>query len=186
MAASALMGGTLAAQAVGGAMSAAGTLAGGNYAAQAGQMEQAAANYQATQLNQNAAQAFASGQRQMLNTQQNTRMAIGASQARSAAGGVDAGAGSAATNVGNLAARGSYQALMDKFNGAATATGLRNQAQGVQYTGQMEALEGEEKQSASELAAAGTIAGSAGSLMSSYGRMEYQSGNNAYRGFAGY
>lgn len=162
--------GSMAASAVGGLVSASGTLAGGSYAAQAGQMQQTAANYQAAQLESNATQAVASAQRQAIDTQLKTNLAISSSTANAAANGVNAGTGSAATNVGNLAARGKYQAAMDLFNGESTATGLRNQAQGVRYTGQMEEIGGQEQQSASKLAALGTLAGSVGTGFGQYGK----------------
>lgn len=164
---------TLASTAVGTGLSAAGTIAGGNAAAAAGQMQQTAANYQAAQLDENAAQAFASGQRKMLDTQQKTQLALSTLKANAAGNGTDAGVGSNVTDAAALAQRGSYNAAMDMFNGASTATGLRNQAAGVRYTGQAEALGGEEARSGSELAAAGTIAGGAGSMLKSYGSYAY-------------
>lgn len=164
---------SLATTAASGLISASSTIAGGNYAAQAGQMQQQAADYQAAQLDENATQAFASGQRQALDTEQKTRLAISSSTARAGASGVDAGVGSPVSNVGALAKRGSYQALMNMFNGESEATGLRNQAAGVRYTGVMEELGGEEQQSASRLAAAGTLAGTAGSMFKTYGALNY-------------
>lgn len=158
----------------GAGMSAAGTIAGGNTSRQAGQLQKTAADYQAAQLDQNATQAVASSQRQMIDTGVKTGLAISSSRANAAANGVEASTGSAATNTGNLAARGSYQALMDLFNGQSTATGLRNQAQGVRYTGEIDALEGEEKQQASWLAAGGTLLGGMGGGLSTYGKMKYQ------------
>lgn len=163
----------MAATAAAGAISASGTIAGGNYAKQAADMQQQAANYQADQVDTNATQAFASGQRQMLDTQMKTRLAISSSTARAGASGVDAGVGSPVTNVGALAQRGSYQALMDMFNGASTATGLHNQAAGIRYSGVMEEMGGEEAQSASRTAALATLAGSAGNTFKMYGAMQY-------------
>ena len=175
--------GSMAATAVGGALSASGTLAGGSYAAQAGQMQETAANYQAAQLDQNASQAIASSQRQMLDTNLKTSLAESTSTANAAANGVNAGTGSAATNVGNLAARGRYQSAMDLFNGESTATGLENQAQGVRYTGQMEEIGGEEQQSASKLAALGTLAGSVGTGLAQYGKIAYAKAGGTGSGF---
>ena len=151
-----LMVGTMAMTAAGGAASAAGTLAGGNAAQQAGQLM----NQQAIQ---NAAQATASGQRKMLDTQDRTRMAMSTATARAAGGGVDAGLGSPATDVGDIAKRGSYHALMDMFNGESESVGLRNQGAVAEW-------EGNTKQDNSYLAAAGTLAGSAGSMFTQYGR----------------
>lgn len=160
---------SLASTAVGGAVTAAGTLAGGNAAAQAGQMQQASANNTAAQEEENAAQAFASGQRQALDTQQRTRLAISTARANAAGSGVNAAVGSPLTIQGELAQRGSYNAAMDMFNGASTATGLRNQAAATRYSGDAAAIGGAEAQEASRLAAAGTIAGGAGSMLKTYG-----------------
>lgn len=150
---------SLAATAAGGAMSAAGTLAGGSAAQQAGQLT-------AGIDRQNAAQATASGQRKMLDTQDRTRMAISTATARAAASGVDAGVGSPATDIGEISKRGSYHALMDLFNGQSEAVGLQNQANEAEW-------EGNQKKTNSELAAAGTLAGTAGSMFSTYGKYKY-------------
>jgi hypothetical protein len=174
-----LTGGAMAATAAGGGLSAMGTLAGGQYAKQAGQMQQEAAEFTAEQLEENATQAVASSQRTALDTALKTSLAISSSRANAAGNGVNAGAGSAVTNVGNLAQRGSYQAMMDLFNGQSTATGLQNQAAGVRYTGAMEEIGGEEAQTASDLAAAGTLAGSAGNMAKLYGAMGNQSSRGA-------
>lgn len=157
----------------GGAMAGAGTLAGGAAAAQGGRMAQAAANFQADQVRMNAGQAIASSQRTMLDTQLKTNLAISGSRATAAASGVNVGEGSAVENQGELAKRGSYLALMDLFNGRSAATGLENEAAGIRYTGAIENLEGQEKETASYLAAGGTLAGSAGSALSSYAKARY-------------
>lgn len=157
----------------GGAISAAGTLAGGSFAKTAGQMQKASADYQADQLEQNATQAIASGQRTMLDTQEKARLATSSLKARAGASGVDAGVGSPLADEGEIAQRGSYHALMDMFNGESTATGLRNQAKGVRYTGELDEMGGDEAKEASYFSAAGTLAGSAGSALSTYGRYTY-------------
>lgn len=151
-----MMLGALAMTAISGAASAAGTLAGGNAAKTAGDMMQ-------QQSIQNAAQAVASGQRKALDTQDRTRMAMSTVTARAGASGVDAGVGSPATDVGEIAQRGSYHALMDMFNGQSEAVGLRNQ-------GNLAEWEGNVKKDNSYLAAAGTLAGTAGSMFQQYGR----------------
>lgn len=166
---------SLVSTAVGGGLQAAGTLAGGSAAAQAGQLQQQAANYQAAQLQQNAAQAFASGQRKMLDTQQRTRLALSTARANAAANGTNAGTGSPAAIAGAIAKRGSYNAAMDMFNGESTATGLLNQAKGVQFSGEAAAIGGEEAQEASYLSAAGTLAGTAGSMLKTYGGSGFRS-----------
>lgn len=159
---------SLGATAIGGGIGAAGTIAGGNYAKSAGEMQQNAKNFEAQQLNQNAADEIASSQRQMFDTQDKTRLAMATSRARAGASGVDAGVGSPATNEGDIAQRGSYHALMDLWQGQSNATGLRNRAAGATYSGELDAIGGEEKQDASYLAAAGTLAGTAGSMFKTY------------------
>ncbi len=150
----------MAVTAVGAGISAEGTLAAGNAAKQAGQYTQ--------QMDiQNAAQALASGQRKSFDTQDKTRMLMSTAQARAGAGGVDAGVGSPASIQGNIAKRGSYHALMDVFNGQSEGVGLQNQ-------GALAAWEGDQKQSESELAAGGTLAGAAGSMAGTYGNYMYR------------
>jgi hypothetical protein len=159
---------SMGATAVGGLVTGAGTIAGGNAAAAAGQMQQASANNTALQEDENASQALASGQRKMFDTQQRTRLAISTNTAEAGASGVDAGVGSPATNAGALAKRGSYNAAMDMFNGASTSTGLLNQAAATRYSGTAAAIGGQEAQDASYLTAAGTIASSAGTMAKTY------------------
>jgi hypothetical protein len=170
-----LTGLSMGATGAGGALSAASTIAGGNYAAAAGQMQKTAAYAKAKQLDENAGQAIASSQRQMFDTQQRTRLAISTARARGAASGVDVGVGSPAAIQGELAGRGSYQALMDMFNGQSAATGLNNQASAARFEGDAAEIEGEAKQTASYLAAAGTLAGTAGSMTSTYSNYKFPS-----------
>lgn len=164
---------SMAMTAAGGAMGGASTLAGGSFAKTAGYMQKQAADYQATQIEQNATQAIASGQRQMMDTQLKTNMAVSTSRANAAASGGAADTGSAVENEGQIAQRGGYQALMDMFNGQSTATGLENQAKGVRYSGELAKMEGEAKQKASYLAAAGQIASTVGNMASTYGKFKY-------------
>jgi hypothetical protein len=116
----------------------------------------------------------------MLDTQEKTRALISSSTARAAASGVNAGVGSPATNAGDIEQRGSYHALMDMFNGASAATGMRNQAAAIRYSGDIAEYEGEAKKDASYLTAAGTLAGSAGSMMSTYGKFAYPTSRGSF------
>jgi hypothetical protein len=152
----------------GGAMSAAGTLAGGAAAAQSGKAQQQAYEFQAQQDENNAAQAFASGQRNSLDSAMKARMAISRSQAVAAGSGVNAGEGSPLTNVGEIAQRGRYQSAMDLFNGQSKQTGLLNEAAGARYSGELAKIGGEEAQEASYFTAAGTLFGSAGGAFKNY------------------
>lgn len=175
------------ATAIGGGLSAASTIAGGNTAKQAGLMQQQAAlmqqkevNYQADQLVENEGSEIGAAQRQMLDTQFKTRMANSKLEARGAAGGVNIGTGSPLATEKAISSRGTYQAAMDLFNGQNRAIGLDNQAAGLRYSGDVAkyggdvaAWSGERAQQASYLSAAGTIAGSAGSMMKTYGISQY-------------
>lgn len=163
-----LMVASMGATAVGGAFSAASTLAGGSYAKEAGRLQKTALYSKATQLDQNAAQALASEQRKMFDTQEKTRLTVSTARARGAASGVDVGTGSAAETQGQIAQRGSYHALLDLFNGESARTGLHNQAEATRYEGDLAEYEGAAKESASELAAAGTLASTAGSMIGTY------------------
>jgi hypothetical protein len=182
-----IMGASMAATAVGGGLSAASTIAGGNTAKQAGLMQQQAAvlrqqgdNYQADQLVENEGSEIGAAQRQMLDTQFKTKMANSSLEARGAASGVNIGTGSPLATEKAIASRGSYQALSDLYNGQNRAVGLDNQAAGLRYSGEIEkyggdvaAWSGEQQRTASNLAALGTIAGSAGSMLKTYGAAKY-------------
>jgi hypothetical protein len=160
---------TAALSGIGTGLSAANTLAGGSYAAQAGQMKQAAANFEATQDIQNAAGETAAAQRQAIDTNQKANILRSSAVARAASGGVAAGTGSALTNQAQIAGRGSYQAGMDLWQGLNRASGLQNQAAAKQYSGYMDSLAGQEAQRASDLSAASTIAGGGASFLKMFG-----------------
>lgn len=166
-----LMVSSLAASAIGGGISAGGALASGTAAKNS-------ATFKAEQLNQNASQAIASNQRQALDTEQRTRLAISSATARAGASGVAADTGSPVTNTGELAQRGSYQALTQMFNGESTATGLYNEAAGDIYSG-------DAAEKASYLAAGGDIASTAGNMMSIYGRYQFPTARGS-AGVSGY
>lgn len=164
---------TMATTAVAGGISAAGTLAGGSYAKQAGEMQQAEANYEADVATQNANQALASGQRQSFDTALKTKLAVSTARANAAGNGVNAGTGSAAEAQRQLAQRGSYAAAMDMFNGESAQTGLLNEATAKRYSGELGRIGGEQAQKASYFQAAATLAGTAGNMMKSYGSYAY-------------
>lgn len=166
----------------GGATGALGTLAGGSAAKQAGLMQQQADEFRAKQAEQNASLAIAGGQVKAADTTLKANAAESTSTARAAASGVDAGSGSAATNVGEIAKRGSYLASMDLFNGESQATGLLNEAKGFRYSGDIAALSGEEQQKASYLAAGGQALSSAGGAFKTYGSSAKLPSSNPYTG----
>jgi hypothetical protein len=166
---SAATGGAMALTGIGTGLSAANTLAGGSYAAQAGRAKQAEANFEADQDVANAAGETASAQRQGLDAAQKAGLMGSAAVAQAAANGVDAGAGSALTNQAQIAARGRYQADMDLWSGENQATGLMNRAAGRRYTGDLDAIGGDEASRAAGLNALTTIAGRGASFLRMYG-----------------
>jgi hypothetical protein len=151
--------GAMGATALGGLISAAGTLLGGS-------MSRQAANYQAAQLRQNAVTARAQVQRGAMDEQLKASMLSSSAVARAAAGGVNAGFGSPVTNVGEIAGRGEYQALTTMARGENEARGLEAEASGLRYSGNAAML-------GAGLAAAGTIAGGDGSTFRTYGGLRW-------------
>jgi hypothetical protein len=171
---------SMAMTAAGGAISAAGTIAGGNAAAAAGQIKQAAANSQAAQETENAAGELASSQRRMLDDNQKTQLTQGTLVAKAAGSGFNAGTGSPLEDTAEVGQRGQYQALMDVFQGQNQMTGTLNKAAAIRAGGVADAWAGDETRDASYLAAAGTIAGSAGSMTKTYGNFAYPGAGKSY------
>jgi hypothetical protein len=166
---SAATGGAMALTGIGAGISAANTIAGGDYAAQVGHMKQAEANFEADQDVANAAGETAAAQRQATDISQKANLLRSSAVANAAASGVNAGAGSALTNQAGITARGRYQADMDLWSGQNQASGLMNRAAAKRYTGELDVLGGEEMQRASTLNALSTIAGGGASFMRMYG-----------------
>jgi hypothetical protein len=161
---SAATGGAMALTGIGTGISAANTIA-----AQLGRAKQAEANFEADQDVANAAGETAAAQRQAIDVNQRADLTRSSAVAQAAANGVNAGVGSALTNQAQIAARGRYQADMDLWSGQNQASGLMNRAAGQRYTGDLDALAGEEMQRASTLNALSTIAGGGASFMRMYG-----------------
>jgi len=166
---SAATGGAMALTGIGTGISAMNTIAGGDYAARIGRAKQAEAKFEADQDVSNAAGEIASAQRQAIDVNQKASLLRSSAVASAAAGGVNTGAGSALTNQAQIAARGRYQADMDLWSGQNQASGLLNRAAAKRYTGDLDALAGEEMRRASGLNALSTIAGGGASFLRMYG-----------------
>jgi len=177
-----LMGASMALTAVSGGISAAGTIAGGSAAEEAGRIKQQAAYRQATQEELNAAGELASSQRKMFDTRLKTKLASSTLTARAAGSGFDAATGSMLTDAGDIEQRGEFQALMDVYNGQNTFTGLNNKAAADRAGGDAEAWAGTQARDASYLSAAGTIAGTAGSMLKTYGSFNFPGAGRAAYG----
>lgn len=175
-----LMGASMAMSAVGTGISAAGTIAAGGAAETAGRMKQAAANAQADQETYNAAGELAAAQRRMLDTRLKTNLTQGTLTAKAAGSGFDVSTGSMLEDAGQIGQRGEYQALMDVFQGKNAMTGSLNKAAALRSGGVADAWAGGQAKDASYLAAAGTIAGGAGSMMKTYGQYTYPQAAKSY------
>src|SRR5258706_166756 len=153
----------------GGALSATGTLMGGNAAAAYGRMQQQAAEFQATQDTMNSAADIASAQRQSLDIATKARLAESTAVAAAAAGGVTTTTGSPLTNESQIAARGRYASALELWNGQNAASGDLNKAAAAHYSGLVDRIGGEMQQKASYFSAAGTLASSGASAYKIYG-----------------
>lgn len=157
--------------AAGTAVSAMGTIAGGNAAAAAGQSAQQSANFRAQQEDQAAQESRAVSQRSALDKQRSGQLALSTLQARAAAGGGGADDPTVLNLAGNIAQRTEYDSLFDMYKGENRARGLEDEATGSRYSGEAAAAEGDAKQSASYLSAAGTVIGGAGSMYRTYNKL---------------
>src|SRR5258706_9988113 len=153
----------------GGAMSAAGTLMGGNAAAAYGRMQQQEKEFEATQDVMNSAADIASAQRQSLDIATKARLAESTAVAAAAAGGVTTTTGSPLTNEAQIAARGHYASELELWNGQNAASGDLNKAAAAHYSGLVDRIGGEMQQKASYFSAAGTLASSGASAYRMYG-----------------
>lgn len=154
-----------------GAITAAGTLAMGAASNQAGQAAQQAANFRAQQEDQAATEARAVAQRGAMEDRRKGDLLQSTLQARAAASGGGAADPTVINLGGGIEQRSEYDALFDMYKGENRARGLMDAATGDRYSGAAAAAEGEAKQNASYLAAAGTILGSAGSAYRTYNKL---------------
>ena len=135
-------------------ITAAGTLAAGDAA-------KASAESQALQMQQQATQARAASQRNMMEHQRQQTMVQSQLQARAAASGAGAEDPTVVNLGGAIAARGEEQALMDLYNG-------ENSARGLEDSATAKIASGEAAKTGSMYSAAGTIFSGLGSGFSRY------------------
>ena len=163
-----------AAAVVGGGLTAAGTIAGGNSAAAMGRAQAGEAKFEADQARMNAGAAIAASQRRMFETQNSTNLLVSKARATGAAGGVNVGTGSALENEGAIEQRGRYAASLDLWNGQNEATGQLNKAAGLDYSGLVDVIGGRMAQQGADLSASGqlmtTIAGAGSSAYQMYNK----------------
>lgn len=166
---------------VGGGISAAGTIMGGNAAADAGKSARDSQYFKATQEEMAAQESRASSQRDALEKGRETTLLQSKLQARAAASGGGADDPGVITLAEGIAGRGEYEALTDMYKGENRARGLEDSAMGSRMTGDAALAEGEAKKSASRWSAAGTIIGSAGSAFSTYNKLPGRTGGRDMR-----
>jgi hypothetical protein len=155
----------------GGALSAAGTIAGGQAAADAGKAQKGARDFEALQQEQAAQESRAVAQRSAMEQRREGRLLQSRLQARAAASG---GGADDPTVVGlgrDIAGRSEEGALFEMYKGENRARGLQDQALGSRMSGDAALAEGRAKRTASYLSAAGTIIGSAGSAYGTYNKV---------------
>lgn len=141
----------------------------GAAAAAAGVAQQQAADYSATVLQNQAVAKQAQGI-QAANIQTiNTGYVLSSARANAAAAGAASTSPSVVSQEGQIAARGEYNALSELYMGNEAAAGMNNQAALDIFTGQQEAIAGQEKQKAANLASVGTMISGIGSLAAKYG-----------------
>jgi hypothetical protein len=148
----------------GGLVSAFSSLVGGNAAKSIGQAKQQEADFEATQLAQNATSDVAAAQRTAQDVKLKAQLLQSSARAGAAAGGINAGTGSALTNQAEIGTRGEYEAMLDMWGGENKATGDLNEAAALRFSGDVSAMEGEEELQASDLQAFSSL-GSAGAKM---------------------
>jgi len=124
-----------AASVVGTVLSAKGNVDAGNAAARRGKAEQKLAEYQAAQLEQNAGQEIASGQRDAEAQLLQSRLL----QSRALAVAAASGGGALDPNVlkiiGGIAGEGQQAADTTRYNAKESARGMRDQASATRYSG---------------------------------------------------
>lgn len=155
----------------GGALSAGGTIMGGQAAADAGASQQKAQYFKATQEEMAAQESRAASERSALDKGRDTTLLLSKLQANAAAGGGGADDPTILNLAGGIAGRGEYESLLDMYKGENRGRGLEDEAMGSRMTGDAAKAEGEAKKSASYLSAAGTLIGSAGSAYRAYNKI---------------
>ena len=152
----------------GGALQAAGTIMGGNAAADAGKSQQQAQYFKAAQEEQAAQESRAASQRVALDKDREGRLLQSKLQAGAAASGGGASDPTILNLAGGIAGRSEFESLLEMYKGENRGRGLEDSAMGSRMSGDAALAEGEAKKTASRFSAAGTLIGSAGSAYKTY------------------
>lgn len=135
----------------------AGTIMSASSARQAGEAQQEEANYQATQMRQNANNAEATAEEKMVQQNKETEYALSNAKAAAAAGGGSATDPTVTTNMMTIAGQGRFRALTDMYEGDAAAQADKNQAAATQYGGVLAADAGNTKMYTNILSGASSL-----------------------------
>lgn len=140
-----------------------------NGAAQAGVAQANESNYEAMQQRQNAGITMGEAEANEQETGRQAQLVSSALRAREGANGTSASSSGAVKLQQTIAARGEMAMLNDLYKGQVAATGMYNQGQAEEYEGGQQYQAGQDKASAYQTQAIGTIFKGAGSLYDMYG-----------------
>lgn len=150
-------------------MSASGQMQSGAAAKAQGAAQQTAANYNASQLDQQATAVRGQTSAQVSDNARQTQLIQSTVRARAAASGGGATDPSVVTLQSGIAGRGEYNNLALLYSGEEKAQGLNNQANVTRYTGQEQFDAGINNQTAANTKAVASIFSGASSLYGKYG-----------------
>lgn len=151
------------------AMSAIGNLVAAGASTRAGRAKQAESNYVADQLQQNASNVVAAGQRTAENENLKAKILASRALAVAAASGGDATSPGVSHIVADIAGRGAYNAGVALYDAEDKARQMLMGAESSRYSGQVARAGGQSKAAAYLFGSAGNLA-QASSLFSKYGR----------------
>jgi aspartokinase len=144
----------------------AGTLVAAKGAADAGEEQRRAREYEAKQREMQGQESRAASQRQALEKDRASRLAQSTLQSRAAASGAGATDETVLGLGEDIAGRGEYQRLMEMYTGENRARGLDDAAMGLRMTGAAEAKAGRTR-------ATGTLLSGLGSFGESLGKIKW-------------
>lgn len=157
------------AQAAGTVISALGSMKSGDAAASAGREQQQLAEYQAAQLDQNAGQQIAVGQRQSAEALRQSRLLQSRALAVAAASGGGAMDPTVLKIIGGIDDEGKYAADSAMYNAKETARGMKDDARAARYSGAQARAAGNEARRGSRLAAFATVLSGASGFTNAWG-----------------
>jgi hypothetical protein len=150
-------------------ISAVGTIASGQAAAEAGEQAQRVAGWEAKQLEMKGKEELAEGQRKMEERRDAKEDALSALQARAAASGFSATDPSNLALADEIERYGSLQEQLELYGGSVGRRDAEFAAKGRRFEGAQAYDAGQAKKKASYFNAAGTILGGVSSMASKYG-----------------